>query len=372
MQKDFHYYCVAVVARAAGYQPDEARQIAYASQYVDDSTESEAIPIMARGDVVKFEPVRTAHDLHRLVHMVHAIQWSEQKRVYIPFHFLPPMRFNATAPDKFCFITKEDSELARELVKNALMTGGDSAGKASPPFSRRHLCSVGIALHTYADTWSHADFSGRRSAEENDVEKIRIYNDKTWHTILLHNVLADAAPCIGHAQAESFPDVVCENWCCQLPDNRPVKRNNSKRFLTAAKHMYSILNDFLGAGAVNPVPWKAIEPRIAAMFAFKPKPSKMERFLYKAYRLHEESQLQQRCAVWKTSFLDLFPGGLDYDHEQWRREALEGPTDWNNWAIADWQKQAPRKAKAGFWDSHFFHFHRAALKQRHYVLECLP
>jgi len=372
MQKDFHYYCVAVVARAAGYAPEDARQIAYASQYVDDSTESEAIPIEHNGSVVNFEPVRTAHDLQRLRHMVYAIQWSEQKRVYIPFHFLPPKRFSESAPGKFCYITKENSDLARELVKHALQTGSDSAGKANPPFSRRHLCSVGIALHTYADTWSHADFSGRTSAEENDVEKIRVCNDKKWHTILAQNVIADAAPCIGHAQAESFPDVVCEDWRCQLPKNRSTGRNNTKQFMSAAENIYNMLSGYLGNSAVNPIPWDPVKRRIAAMFAFKPKAGKMERFLYKAYRLHLDNQLQQRCTVWKTSFLDLFPGGLDYDHEQWRREALEGPTDWNTWAVADWQKQGPRKAKAGFWDSHFFHFHRAALKQRHYVLECLP
>jgi hypothetical protein len=38
MQKDFHYYCTAVLARAAGFSPRDALTIAYASQYVDHST----------------------------------------------------------------------------------------------------------------------------------------------------------------------------------------------------------------------------------------------------------------------------------------------------------------------------------------------
>ena len=41
MQTDFHFYCVAVLARAAGFSPDDALVLAYASQYVDDATEGE-------------------------------------------------------------------------------------------------------------------------------------------------------------------------------------------------------------------------------------------------------------------------------------------------------------------------------------------
>ena len=32
MQIDFHYYCVAVIARAAGFNSEDALIIAYASQ----------------------------------------------------------------------------------------------------------------------------------------------------------------------------------------------------------------------------------------------------------------------------------------------------------------------------------------------------
>ena len=45
MQKDFHYYCIAILARAAGFGKSDALNIAYASQYVDDSTESEPIKV---------------------------------------------------------------------------------------------------------------------------------------------------------------------------------------------------------------------------------------------------------------------------------------------------------------------------------------
>ena len=57
MEKDFHYYCLGILARASGFAPEEALTIAYASQYVDDCTESEPIKV---GDMI-FDPVRTSH-----------------------------------------------------------------------------------------------------------------------------------------------------------------------------------------------------------------------------------------------------------------------------------------------------------------------
>ena len=75
MQEDFHYYCVGVLARAAGFSSKDALTIAYASQYVDDSTESEPLNLKAENDL-KFDPVRTAH------YFVEAYNWSVQKRIY--------------------------------------------------------------------------------------------------------------------------------------------------------------------------------------------------------------------------------------------------------------------------------------------------
>ena len=57
MKKDFHYYCIGVLAKATGFKEDDALTIAYASQYVDDATESEPIRV---GEML-FDPVRTAH-----------------------------------------------------------------------------------------------------------------------------------------------------------------------------------------------------------------------------------------------------------------------------------------------------------------------
>ena len=50
MDKDIHYYCVCVLAKAAGFSEADALTIGYASQYVDDSTESEPIQVGVFGN----------------------------------------------------------------------------------------------------------------------------------------------------------------------------------------------------------------------------------------------------------------------------------------------------------------------------------
>ena len=55
MQKDFHFYCIGVLARAAGFSIDDALIIAYASQYVDNSTEGKLIQLESDASDIKVQ-----------------------------------------------------------------------------------------------------------------------------------------------------------------------------------------------------------------------------------------------------------------------------------------------------------------------------
>jgi len=61
MQRDLHYYGIGALARAAGFNRDDALTIAYASQYTDDSTESDLIQLELDEGHLKFDPVRTSY-----------------------------------------------------------------------------------------------------------------------------------------------------------------------------------------------------------------------------------------------------------------------------------------------------------------------
>jgi hypothetical protein len=85
--------------------------------------------------------------------------------------------------------------------------------------------------------------------------------------------------------------------------------------------------------------------------------------------------IESRCDRWREEFGYLFEPELEnyyYDKEAWRRDAVEGDTGWDEYSEAEWSLMLPREVKRGFWDSLWVHFHRAALRQRHFVLENLP
>jgi hypothetical protein len=365
MQRDFHYYCIGVLARAAGFNRDDALTIAYASQYTDDSTESDLIQLEIDQGYLKFDPVRTSYDG---LETIHSLAWSAQKRVWIPFHFLPPRPFRPEESQDFSFITEPNSAFGQFLLGEAAKEPLDN--------QNRRLCRIGVALHTFADSWAHQDFSGRESREENDVESISLYNRSTkrWRKLGIENLIFDALPFIGHGEAGYFPDLAFQKWKCVVGEGRKVQRDNIDTFAEAAHRIYTQLLPLDKADADTPIPWNEIEPKIRMLLASKDRdPRGVERYTLPAYRAYQARMVENRCKRWRQEFGYLFePGTFHYDKQAWRRDAMEGDTNWDGYSEAEWRGMLPRKVKPDFWNSLWVNFHRAALRQRHLVLENLP
>ena len=174
MQQDVHYCLIKILAQKSGFSPDDAQIIAYACQYVDDAVEYKPIEIKniptsfefkdrLAGDV--FDPICTAH---KGIQYILGLKEDIQRKVYIPFHFLPDEKYGGDGYYDYCCVP--DGGMARLLVERALKNykhcqGDDKEAKIGA------LIQLGIALHTYADTWSHQGFSGRHSARDNDIKK---------------------------------------------------------------------------------------------------------------------------------------------------------------------------------------------------------
>jgi len=371
MQKDFHYYCIAVLAKAAGFNKKDALAIAYASQYTDDATESELVRLAIPGADLRFDPVRTAYSG---LEMAGALTWSAQKRVYIPFHFIPPLPFAPRYSKSFSFVTQpaaEQGSFAAWLLQEA----------QSEPLEnhRRRLCRIGIALHTFADTWAHQRFSGRHNRDENDVENICVWADGGCRRLKLENLLLDALPQIGHAEAGYFPDLSFQKWKYDSRRESGVERDNTAEFLKAARTIYDALAAMEKTEPDGPIPWQEIAPDIRRLFEAEPVIAEQtaDRLTLPAYRRYHASDLEERCQRWRVTFDHLFwpyPAkcAYNYDPMEWRRQALDGDTDWDRWSQRDWDRMPVLRLKAGFWNSLWVHFHRAALRQRHLVLENLP
>jgi hypothetical protein len=78
---------------------------------------------------------------------------ADNRLVWVPFHFLPgnePGPAGANSKDDILYrmMCKPDSEIARRMVIDCIQ-------RKQLPFALHRL---GIALHTYVDTWAHQQF----------------------------------------------------------------------------------------------------------------------------------------------------------------------------------------------------------------------
>jgi hypothetical protein len=140
-----------------------------------------------------------------------------QKYVYVPFHFLPGDNTVVINEETNLSSTTPNSKNAKILLENAL--------KSDNPYQ------IGIALHTYADTWSHQNFTGIQ---------------EEWNSIYpWYNVFKSFVPNIGHAEAGHSPDVISEKWT----DHRFGESiDNKKRAFAATNEIYKALRKKSGLG----------------------------------------------------------------------------------------------------------------------------
>lgn len=207
MNVEFHYYVIYHLARKAGFADQEAWTVAYSSQHVDASTVSWTVRVEGREE-------RTL--------VTQDYGWWDESfplTVYIPFHFLPgdPAFSDAQRADGASnpLSTTPGSPNAKALLVDALKT--------------RDLYRVGIALHTYADSWAHQNWSGVR---------------EDWNAVEAGSMI----PAIGHAQVLTNPDRMNLIW--EDPRLSPESRSirNWERHFAAARMVYKYLATYTGQG----------------------------------------------------------------------------------------------------------------------------
>jgi hypothetical protein len=221
MEKDFHYYLIYSILRATGFEENEERAevIAHASQFVDENTEG---PYLIDHDLRVFLPQRVESNLGCFYPiMTQSISTKSfnpyvQKYVYVPFHFLPgdncvEIRGRDNEIMKNRLSTTPNSQNAKKLLHNAI--------KSNNPYQ------VGIALHTFADTWSHQNFSGLR---------------EDWNSVYeWYRSFKSIAPNIGHAELVHAPDMISARWTdfrFEEPKNKFI--DNRERGLEATEVIY--------------------------------------------------------------------------------------------------------------------------------------
>jgi hypothetical protein len=198
MEKDFHYYLIYALARVT--ETGNPDIVAYSSQFVDDNNEGQ---FSVDGSAVSFPEKLRANGGYYYPIMTQSLSPKSldpyvQKYVYAPFHFLPGDNTVAIHGKKNPLSTTPNSKNARAVLSKALESGSPYA--------------IGLALHMFADTWSHQNFSGLR---------------EEWNAIYpWYNIFKSIVPNIGHAEAGHLPDIISETWTdyrfgTKKIDNRP-------------------------------------------------------------------------------------------------------------------------------------------------------
>ncbi|MCE1206237.1 MAG: hypothetical protein LWX00_02390 [Spirochaetia bacterium] len=203
MNIEFHYYCLYYLCRNAGFLEREAEIISISSQLVDECIAPWKVAGESR---FPFTEVTQNYSF-----------WDEHisTNIYIPFHFIPgsaekaaELRLDKKSGKN---VVTPDSPLARDILITALKSG--------------NLFRIGIALHAYADTWAHQNFSAHNDA----------INGFPGTSLL---------PAVGHLHALKKPDIPPLVWTDQRLATEHRSIDNKARFARAAGMIYRFLCAF--------------------------------------------------------------------------------------------------------------------------------
>lgn len=308
MDKEFHYYITNIIALRAGFNQEAAHILAYSSQYVDDNKMIFEINI-GSDDEYKNYISQTMNILKP--------EKEFYMRIYPIFHFFPGKEENIAGDSaRRCdgklhlLNTIPDNQNANELLQAA--------------FESKNLYRIGIATHTYSDTFAHQNFVGYYDA----------FNS-------MEGLLEKALPDIGHADAMHQPDWPALNWV----DTRLVKSHaeidNKKRFLEAIGRLFEEYRRYLSSiGKKNSQNKEDVIAEID-----------------KAIGEHDESNEQKDVRIdrYKAIIGNDF---IDYDENRWFNDAVKKSIGLFKWKY-NWRDN--------YKESHWYKFQEAVKEHQKIV-----
>ena len=247
MEIDFHFGVTYVVSRIAGLNHDHAQIVATSSQYVDDTVNT-GILKFTTGET--FYRMSTAHKKSDY-HMVMA---ADERRVWIPFHFLPGNDLAGAHDLEFYnrIVCRPNSLIAQAMAKNCIV-------QQSRPFG---LHQLGITAHVFIDTWAHQGFAGVKSPV-NVAKHIRLIDPPESNNFfqsvrregLKAAVLQKLRPKIcellntwfpmGHGSVLHYPDHPYRKWRYENGHGQIIERNNPQDFLEAADQLCKLIQRYI-------------------------------------------------------------------------------------------------------------------------------
>ncbi len=349
MQIDGHHTGTYVAARAAGFSHQEASTIAYASQYVDDATNAGAI-CFNNSDYIYFR-IASAHrmiDYQNLIEVINHLVW-------LPFHFLPgngglPAGDEPTGGELEKLVCRADSHIARDMLRASF----------SDRDSDRGLHRLGIAMHVYADTFSHQGFIGalhkgnrvsdlrcdnpgtdKRLQDDPVTSQIRkalksgrgtlhflrngmkwlfaatmmMIHERKWPTEYINDI-SNIEP-LGHVRALTYPDLPFLLWHYKGYDNNQVDRDNPADYLKAIDYMTRAMRAWRSGDATM-----ALEQHEGLGVADRAVVDELIRELDEPDGKKRHKRWLEAIVAGRFSFGAAEPGYIDKGKGSWKHKAL--------------------------------------------------
>ena len=338
MQKDFHFYSIYVLCRCNGMSPENSKRVAYASQHTDDAKYDHALNFENGG---RFQQFLSAH---KFIHP-DVFSLDTQYQIYVPFHFIPGKQGDRFQERMVC---AQNSEIAQRMVREV-------TNLKDKPYQ---VYRLGIALHVYADTWAHQDFSGLQT-ELNDVEDIDVINEEKVGIARIfrdffRGITESLIPQIGHAETATLPDEPYREWSFyHVYQKRSIHRKNWLICQDASRAIYKEIKGFLNKNpeyrTEKPIPWGNIKSTVTNLF-------------------RQKGDLEERCGNWAERINDSGFGfacqpiekDLSYNDREWFRAAVE---------VKKTDVREKYYRKDNFHLSDWKYFHDAAASHRFFVLK---
>ena len=308
MDIDFHYYVIKTLARTAGFDEEEAQTIAYYSQQVDDFVKCSPMCVRQEppayfmekgyakkslGETWQVMPHPTGIDVLQSLHEKY------QYTTLASFHFIParPLaeiqeQTGHTRADYRCVRADDErAVLIDQIVKEAV----DAVQEQS---CEKSLMQLGMALHTYADTYAHCGYSGLEGWENRAVIK-KAYNQQTGKEEVPEpeRRVFELVPHIGHGNSGHVPDVCTYQIDVAMQKDEQdndltlhIVRDNLKEFLVCSKAIFGHLCRAAQTDAGDKAVWREFEQRLARAMQVP---------------TLEETSKEKLTAHWKTVFPEI-------------------------------------------------------------------
>ena len=381
MNMDFHYYATYLAARVAGYEKEEAKTIAHAAQYVDESEAdmidkkllpglSETTPtienmgtlLMRNADLVREEKeIRESEGIWRSFHFLpgniheeddRQVYTGERKysRTFLGMHILGTPEYGKEEARAFSLMCQPNSVLSEKMVN-------DVRKYRNQPY---YLELLGIRMHVLADTWAHRYFAGTPSwwvneapgevyyvpgGGEMEYSLLKDFSITDFNKYMADNYFLTTPPMpsfrsfsyLGHGRMGAVPDVPFMHYRYKPKwSNEDVEKNNPEEFLLAFRQLVYAMNcikeQFYYERNVYADINGELETELRTVFG------------------NEEYKASEAAGLWKSLIEKFYPGESaflsDFDRAEWKTEAGNA---------------ADKK------ETHYYHFNYSALKHRRFV-----